>query len=151
MPTFLHLFIKNWYFTSMDLLHINIFYQYLVDGLLNLITHLFFLIQNLQLLIFFMDDLEYRPFGICCFIFTCNIIKINHFIPDTLFSNSVLHTFPAFAPYGYDVILWKVCNRLSSLLLNAILWISSVYTLCNLFLNLCCDFNIISLFSKQFL
>ena len=43
----------------MDLLHINMFYQCLDDYLLNLRMHLFFQIQNLQLLIFCMDDLEY--------------------------------------------------------------------------------------------
>ena len=43
----------------MDLAHINTFYQYFVEGLLNLIRHLFFLIQNLQLLIFYMDDIKY--------------------------------------------------------------------------------------------
>ena len=45
----------------MDLLLINVFYQYLVDFLLNLIMHLFFLIQNLILLLFCMGDLEYMP------------------------------------------------------------------------------------------
>ena len=34
------------------------FYQYLANGLLNIITHLFFLIQTLELLIFCMGDLE---------------------------------------------------------------------------------------------
>ena len=43
----------------MDPLHINIFYQYLVDCLLSFIIHLLFLIHNLKLLIFYMDDLEY--------------------------------------------------------------------------------------------
>ena len=65
-------------------------------------------------------------------------------------SNSVLHTFPALAPYGYSVNLSKVCNLLSSLLLSAIFLISSVCSLCSSTLNLCCDYNVISLFSKQF-
>ena len=42
-----------------ELLGINIFYQYQVDCLLNLIMHLFFQIQNLLLLVFCMDNLEY--------------------------------------------------------------------------------------------
>ena len=56
-PVLSLLLIKNWYFFHMDLLHINIFDQYLADYFLNLIMHLFFQIQNLQLLIFSMDDL----------------------------------------------------------------------------------------------
>ena len=66
-------------------------------------------------------------------------------------SSSVFHTFPTLVPYGYDVIPSKVCNILSSLLLNAILLISSVNTLCTSLLNLCYDFNMISLFCKHFL
>ena len=54
-------------------------------------------------------------------------------------------------PDGYVVILSSVCTLLSSLLLSAILLISSVYTLFAWFLNLWCDFNIISSFNKQFL
>ena len=42
-----------------DVLHTNIIYQYLADYLLNSIMHLFFQIQNLLLLVFYMDDLEY--------------------------------------------------------------------------------------------
>ena len=84
------------------------------------------------------------------FVFICIIIKINNFI-FRYSSSSVLHIFPTFVPYEYDVILSNVCNHLSSKLLNAILSISSVYALCALLLNLCWDFNMISLFSKQFL
>ena len=82
-----------------------------------------------------------------CFIFICIIIKINHLY---LLSISVLHTFPTFG-YGYDAVLSKICNLLSSLLLSPILLISSVYTLCNSLLNLCFGFSMILLFSKQFL
>ena len=39
------------------------------------------------------------------------------------------HTLNALVPYVYVVILSNVCNLLSSLLLNAILLTSSVYTL----------------------
>ena len=55
----------------------------------------------------------------------------------------LLHVFPAFTPYGYDKILIKPCNLLSSLLFNAILLISSVYALLASILNICCDFKII--------
>ena len=77
-------------------------------------------------------------------VFTHDLIKINHFIFTFRYcSNSVLHTYPTCAPYGYDVIQSKVCNRLSSLLFNAIMLIFSVNTSCNLLLNFCCDFNMI--------
>ena len=84
------------------------------------------------------------------FVFICNIIKIDHFI-FRYSSSSVLHTFPALAPYGYDVIPSKVCNLLPSLLLNAVLLISSVYTFCASLFNLCCDSDMISIFNKQLL
>ena len=85
-----------------------------------------------------------QPFWIMFFfIFICIIIKINHFV-FTYSSSSVLHTSPAF-------VLLKICNILSSLLLSAILLISSVYTLCASLLNLRYDFNMMSLFNKQFL
>ena len=44
---------------QMDLLHTDIFYQYLAGCLLNSIVHLLFQIQSLLLLVFCMDDLEY--------------------------------------------------------------------------------------------
>ena len=53
-----------------------------------------------------------------------------------LSNSSVLHTLPTPVPSGYDVILSKVCNLLSSLLLIAILLISSVYTSCLSLVNL---------------
>ena len=101
--------------------------------------YLFFLSQNIQLLIFCMDDLEYMTILFhCMFIFRyCN--------------NSLLHTFLTFAWHGYDVTLTKVCNLLSSLLLNSILSVSSVNTLFAWLLNLSCDFNMILSFSKKFL
>ena len=76
------------------------------------------------------------------------MIKISYVYLDIL--GAILHTFLTLAQYGYDVILSKVCNLLSSLLLSAILIISSVYTLCASLLNLCGDFNMLSLFSKNF-
>ena len=60
-----------------------------------------------------------------------------------------MNTFPAHTPYEYDVILLKVCNLSSSLLLSASLLTSLVYTLCNSLLNPCYDFNLISFFNKQ--
>ena len=101
--------------------------------------YLFFLSQNIQLLIFCMDDLEYMTilFHFMFILRYCN--------------NSLLHTFLTFAWHGYDVTLTKVCNLLSSLLLNSILSVSSVNTLFAWLLNLSCDFNMILSFSKKFL
>ena len=84
------------------------------------------------------------------FIFICIIIKVNHFVLNIVLSNSVLHTIPVLLPYWNDVILSDLYNLLSLLLLSEILLVSSVYLLSALLLNLCCDFNKISLFSKQF-
>ena len=42
---------------------------------------------------------------------------------------SLSHTLKVFVPYGYVVTLLNVCNLLSSLLLIAILFTSSVYTI----------------------
>ena len=93
------------------LLHSNIFYQYLVDYLLNLLMHLFFLIQNLLLLIICVDDLEYMLLWIMFyFVFISIIIKINHLY---LLSISFSHNVKAFVPYGYVIILSKVYNLLS--------------------------------------
>ena len=59
------------------------------------------------------------------FIFICIVIKVNHL---HLINISLSHTLKAF-PCGCVVILSKICNLLSSLLLSAILLISSLYTL----------------------
>ena len=70
-----------------------------------------------------MDDLEYMTTLNCTlFYFHYIIIKINHLC---LLSISHLHTLKAFVPYGYALILSKVCNLLSSLPLSEILLISS--------------------------
>ena len=112
--------------------------------------YLFFLTQSLLFIIFCIDDLEYMgKSDLLRYIFICNIIKVNHFIFIS-FSNSALHTFPAFIPYGYDAIPPKFCNLLSSLLLNAILVASSVNILCTLLLNLCFDLNIVFVILKAF-
>ena len=84
-----------------------------------------------------------------CFIFIGIVIKINHLY---LLSSSDLHTFPTLAPYGYDVLLSKVCSLLLSLLVSAIsVNFFNIYILCASLLNLFCGFNMISLFSNQFL
>ena len=62
---------------------------------------------------------------------------------------SLSHTLKAFVPYGCVVILSKVCNLLSSLLLSAILLISSVYTQCVSLLNIYCVFSMMLLLNKQ--
>ena len=103
--------------------------------------HLFFQIQNLLLLVFCMDDLEYiATLNNVLFIFNSTIIQINHLY---LLSISLSHTLKAFVPYGFVVILSEVCNFLSSLPLSAILLTSSVYTQCASLLNLCHDFSMI--------
>ena len=81
-----------------------------------------------------------------CFIFTLTIIKVNHLY---LLSISLSHILKVFVPYRYVVILSKVCNLLSSLLLSAISLISSGYTQCVSLLNLYCDFSMISFLNKQ--
>ena len=81
-----------------------------------------------------------------CFVFICITIKINYLY---LLSLSLSYTLKAFNPYRYVVILSKVCNLLSSLLLSAILFICSVYKLCDSLLNLCCDCSIGLLLNKQ--
>ena len=62
---------------------------------------------------------------------------------------SLSHTLKAFVPDGCVVILSEVCNLLSSLLLSAILLISSVYTQCVSLLNIYCVFSMMLLLNKQ--
>ena len=126
----------------MDLLHIDIFDQYLVDSLLSLIMHFFFPDpQSPVINVLYRWSGIYGQFWLCSVLFFfSNIIKLNHFIFRHS-SSSFLHIFPLLAPHVYNTILWKVCNLLSSLLLSAILLISSLYTLCASFLNFCCDFR----------
>ena len=62
-----------------------------------------------------------------CIILICIIIKINHLY---LLNISLSHALEASVPYGYVAILSKVRNVLRSLLLSAILLISSVCTQC---------------------
>ena len=96
-----------------------------------------------------MDDLEYMTTLNCFFfIFISIIIKINHLY---LLSISLSHTLKAFVPYGHVVILSKVRNILSSLLLSAILSISAGYTQCASLANLCCNFSMTLFLNKQFI
>ena len=111
---------------------------------------LFFQIQNLLLLIFCMVDLEYMSTLDYTLFYNCIkqimsiVIKINRLY---LLNVSLLHTLEAFVPYGYVLILSKVCNLLSSLLLSAFLLTSSVYTHCASLLSLCS--GMISFLKKQ--
>ena len=89
------------------------------------------------IIIFYMDDLEYMAnFYYVWFIFINTVIKVDHFLYlffvilyfIVIFTSkiSLSHTLKAFVPYGYVVILSNVCSLLSSLLLKAILFTSSV-------------------------
>ena len=131
---------KKLIFCFIKIFCIQIYYQYLADYLLNLIMHLFFQVQNLLFLIFCMDDMEYMTtLNSALFYFHLN----NHLYLTRI---SLSHV-----PYGHAVIMPKVCNLLSSLLLSVILLISSVYSLCASLLNLCCGFSVIPFLNKQFL
>ena len=56
---------------------------------------------------------------------------------------SLSHNLNPFVPCGYVVPLSCVCNLLSSLLLIATLFVSSVYTIWWSLLNLSCDLNMV--------
>ena len=65
----------------MDLSPINKPYQYLIRDLLDLVMHLFFQIQDLQLLILDMDGQEFLINLIMIFyVFFGNIIKVKTFL-----------------------------------------------------------------------
>ena len=94
----------------MGLLHIDIFYKYLVEYLLNLKMHLFFLIQNLLLLIFCMDDLEYMvtlSYVLFYFHYGNHHIKIDHLY--LLIILLIIHTwtFQIHAWIFECILLWK--------------------------------------------
>ena len=107
----------------------------------------FFEIQSLQLLI----NLNLWPIWIKFFyVFSCNIIKINHFFYGFII---LLHLISSFSlirflpfPYAYVSIKSNDCILLTLFKLQAILLISSVKVLCLSLLNLCCVFNIDLLF-----
>ena len=132
----------------MDLLHINLLYQYLAVCLLNLIMYFVFSDPEPPLIsVVYGGSGIYGYFEWCSvFFFISIIIKINHLY---LLSISLSHTSKAFAPCGYFVILPNVCNLLLSLHLSAILLISSAYLQCASFLNLCCDFSMVLYLNKQ--
>ena len=120
-PVLSQLLIKKWYFPLYGSLAYKC-YQYLVADLINWIMNLFFQIQNLQLLILYMDGLYY--------IATFNLFFI------FLLTRSLLIT------YAYVSIGSIDCTLLSSFELKAILLISPVKTLCLSLLNLYSVFNI---------
>ena len=118
--------------------------------------NLFFQIQNLQPLIFCMDDQELQPISIMLFyVFFGNIVKVNHllyyFIILANLISTFLHTRSLLVPSAYASTGSVGCILLSSLALNAVLLPSSVNTLCFSLLNLCCDFNISLLFFINYL
>ena len=108
----------------MDLWHINKFYQYLADDLLNQILTSFFRIKSPQLLMLLI-------FGQFKF---CNIIKVNHFFIVSLYHHSKFILF-----YALDLFLF--CMH--KFLLNQLtLMVFSVKTLFLFLLNLFCDVKI---------
>ena len=143
---FLFCYLKIAILLYMNLLHISIFYQYLVDYLSTLIMYLFFPgLEPPIISILYRWPGIYVHFNLMLsFIFIQIIIKI-----DQLLSISLSHTLKAFAPYRYVAILSIFCNFLSSLLLSAILLIYSVYTLCASILKLCWDYSISLLLNKK--
>ena len=110
--------------------------------------NLFFLIQSLQLLIFYMDDQEFVANLDCvllCFLFY-SIIKVSHFLYHFIvllhLTSSLSLIISLLAPCAYVSIESIDCILSLSFELKAILLISSVKTLCLSLLNLCCIFNI---------
>ena len=88
------------------------------------------------------------------YVFSRNIIKVNHFLYCFFLMlhliSSFLYARYLFSPYAYAFIELIDCIVLSLLALNLIILISSVNTLYFLFLNLCCNFNINLLFFYEF-
>ena len=73
-------------------------------------------------------------------VFSCNVIKVNHYIQFLIFThstNSTLHNLSAPGSNGYEMTLSHFCNLLSSFPLNSILLIFSANILCASPLNLC--------------
>ena len=137
----------------MDLPPINKSYQYLICDLLDLVMHLFFQIQDLQLLILDMDGQEVLINLIMLFyVFFGNIVKVKHFCIVLLY-----YYVSFFCSYILDLCLFHMHMHiesvdyiiLSSLELLAILLTTSVKTLCLSLLNICCVFNI-GLFFNEF-
>ena len=140
---------------------LNRFYQYQVGYLLEQIMNLFFQIEDLQLLIFFMGD-QGPVWVVLFYVFFCNIIKVNHFLGSfitllplgssfyilliTTIRFFFLHITVLFKslliPYAY-VSIESTDFILSWLLIfNAVLLTCSVSTLSFLLLNIFCDSSI---------
>ena len=103
----------------------------------------FLQIPRLQLLIFCMDDQEFAT-NLICYVFFCNLIKVNHFLCCFVLLFCFVALFLArslLVPYAYVSIESIDCILLSSFELKAILLISFVKTLCFSLLNLRCVFN----------
>ena len=152
-PTFSHLLIKNWYFASYgsftykNIISISGWWFIKFDN-----AFVFLDTEPTIINILYEWSRMHGHFGLSSILFlfvTSSKLIILYLNIAFRYCIQQLHTFPKFARYGYDVMLSKVCNLLSSLLFCEILSSSSVYTLWALLLNFCCDFDIISLFSKQ--
>ena len=115
--------------------------------------HLLFPIQNLQLLIFCMDDQEFATNLDLVFLsfFQSKSIKAKHnqselflccFVVLLHLISSFLCIISSFVPYAYIAIESIDCILISLLALNAILLTYSVNKLYLSLLNLFCDFNI---------
>ena len=101
--------------------------------------HSFFLIRNLQIIVFVWVVWNLWPAWIAFLcMFSCNFINVNHYIQFFSFEcliNSALYTPPRLPPYGYEITRSSACSLLSLLALTKILLTFSVNTLCNSLLN----------------
>ena len=117
--------------------------------------HLFFQIQNLQLLMFCMDD---QKFSANLNYFSLRFLLQHHYNNSFLhfivillhLISSFLHTRFLLVPHAYSSLESIDCFLLSSLIVNAILLTFSINTLCFSLLNHCCDFSINLLFFINF-
>ena len=106
------------FFFRMDYLHTKRFYQYPDAGLLHDGMRFFFLIQNLQLLVFCMDGQKLVATSILITFlsdFSRHIIKVNYYIKffSFVYSNSYdLPTLPAPVPYGCEISIINFHERL---------------------------------------
>ena len=80
------------------------------------------------------------------YLFFCNITKVNHILHCFIILLDLFFSFFTFRilalPYAYVSIESIDSILLSSLVLNAILIVSSLNKLCFFLVSLCCDFNI---------
>ena len=99
---------------GMDPWYTKRLYQCAINGLLNWIMYLFFLIHSLQLL-------------------ACNFTRVIHYIQFFIFGcliSSALHNIPTCTPYGYEMSTAGICILLLSFALLAISLTFPVNTLC---------------------